>query len=281
MPLTTSEHLLKSAQKGSYAVGAFNAENMEMVKAIVGAAEELHAPVIIQTTPSTIKYGGFDFYYANVRAAAAAASVPVVLHLDHGADFETAARALRTGYTSIMIDGSKLPFESNISLAQDVVKICKPNLVPVEAELGKVGGKEDDTVSNGPQYTEPEDAKVFVEKTGISSLAVAIGTAHGFYKGTPVLDKKRLGRIREVVNIPLVLHGASGLSDQDVADCIRLGICKVNFATELRDAYTKGVRSVLADAAVYDPKKYGAVGMECVKKLVKHKIMVCGCADRA
>lgn len=262
-------------------MGAFNAENMEMVKAIVGAAEELHAPVIIQTTPSTIKYGGFDFYYANVRAAAAAASVPVVLHLDHGADFETAARALRTGYTSIMIDGSKLPFESNISLAQDVVKICKPNLVPVEAELGKVGGKEDDTVSNGPQYTEPEDAKVFVEKTGISSLAVAIGTAHGFYKGTPVLDKKRLGRIREVVNIPLVLHGASGLSDQDVADCIRLGICKVNFATELRDAYTKGVRSVLADAAVYDPKKYGAVGMECVKKLVKHKIMVCGCADRA
>ncbi len=281
MPLTTTEDLLKRAQKGSYAVGAFNAENMEMVKAIAEAADELDAPVIIQTTPSTIRYGGLGFYGANVRAAAELVKIPVALHLDHGADFDMAARALRAGYTSIMIDGSKLPFQDNIALTKSVVKICRPNGIPVEAELGKVGGKEDGAVSGGPQYTDPEDARVFVKETGISSLAVAIGTAHGFYKGTPVLNKKLLKQIRETVDLPLVLHGASGLSDKDVADCIRLGICKVNFATELRDVFTKGVRSVLQDTSVFDPKKYGGAGIERVKELVRHKITVCGCAGKA
>lgn len=277
MPLVTSEEMLKKAQAGGYAVAAFNAENMEMVQAIVLAAESLRSPVIIQTTPSTVRYGGLDFYYANVAAAAARASVPVVLHLDHGSGFELAAQAFRAGYTSVMIDGSRLPFEENIALTSRVSQMCAPAGVPVEAELGRVGGKEDDTVSDGDIYTDPEKAVYFAAHTGVSSLAVAIGTAHGFYAKTPALDYGRLAAIRRVVEVPLVLHGASGLTDEQVKRCVAGGICKVNFATELRAAFTAGVRRVLGDAAVIDPKKYNRAGMDAVGELVRHKILVCGC----
>lgn len=278
MPLVTSKALLQNAQAGHYAVAAFNAENMEMIQAVVSAAEELKAPVIIQTTPSTVRYGGLAYYYANVGAAAREASVPVVLHLDHGSDYDLATRAFRAGYTSIMIDASKLPFEENIALSNKVCEMCSPSGVPVEAELGWVGGKEDDLSSDGDIYTDPEKAAYFAEHTAISSLAVAIGTAHGFYKQTPKLDYERLAEIRKRVSLPLVLHGASGLSDEQVKHCIEGGISKVNFATELRDAFTKGVREVLSgDASVFDPKKYNRAGMEQVKALVQHKIRVCGC----
>lgn len=180
MALTTSEVLLRNAQKDKYAVGAFNVENMEMVQAVVTAAEELRAPVILQTTPSTVRYGGLEYFLANVRTAAEQASVPVVLHLDHGNSFALAMQALRIGYTSIMIDGSHESFEDNIALTRRVTEACAPSGIPVEAELGKVGGKEDDLSADaGAPYTDPEDAREFVERTGISSLAVAIGTAHG------------------------------------------------------------------------------------------------------
>lgn len=283
MPLVTSKELLQKAQQGGYAVGAFNVENMEMVQAVVAAAEELKSPVIMQTTPSTVKYAGLDYYYANVKAAAEKASVPVVIHLDHGNSFDLAMQALRTGYTSIMIDGSHGSFEENIKVSKAVADACRPSGVSVEAELGKVGGKEDnlDGGEDNP-YTDPQEAKEFVEKTGVDSLAVGIGTAHGVYKGKPNLQFDILSQIREVVDIPLVLHGTSGVPDEDVKECIKRGICKVNYATDLRIAFTKGVNEVLGEhPETIDPKKYSAKGREEVKKYVMSKMLVCGSAGRA
>ena len=283
MPLVTSKELLEKAQQGGYAVGAFNVENMEMVQAVVAAAEELKSPVIMQTTPSTVKYAGLDYYYANVKAAAEKASVPVVIHLDHGNSFDLAMQALRTGYTSIMIDGSHDSFEENIKVSKAVADACRPSGVSVEAELGKVGGKEDDLDGGEDNpYTDPQEAKEFVEKTGVDSLAVGIGTAHGVYKGKPNLQFDVLSQIREVVDIPLVLHGTSGVPDEDVKECIKRGICKVNYATDLRIAFTKGVNEVLGEhPETIDPKKYSAKGREEVKKYVMSKMLVCGSAGRA
>lgn len=285
---TTTFEMLSRAKEGGYAVGAFNAENMEMAMAIVAAAEEMRAPVMIQTTPSTVGYAGLDLYYANVRALAERASVPVALHLDHGNSFELAEKAILTGYSSVMIDGSHEPFEENISLTRRVVAVAHPKGIPVEAELGKVGGKEDSLDGGASNaYTDPADAVEFVRRTSVDSLAVAIGTAHGIYKGTPILDVERLKAIRRALedaglSLPLVLHGASGLTDGSVRECIKEGICKVNFATELRIAYTAGVREVLsADAEVFDPKKYGKKAMANVKETVKARINVCGCNGKA
>ena len=282
MAFVTSEEMMRKADKEGYAIGAFNVENMEMVMAVIKACEELNAPAILQTTPSTVKYAGLNMYHANVAAAAKAASVPIALHLDHGNSFELAMQALRIGYTSIMIDGSKLDFEDNIALSKRVADACRPSGIPVEAELGKVGGKEDDMSCDDPGYTDPDDAVRFVNETGVTSLAVAIGTAHGIYKGEPKLDVERLSEIRKVVSIPLVLHGASGVPDEAVRDCIRRGISKVNFATELRIAFSDGIKEYMKnDPDVFDPKKYCAVGMENVTRLVKQKIEVCGSNGKA
>ncbi|WP_334136581.1 class II fructose-bisphosphate aldolase [Muricomes intestini] len=282
MPLVTSEQMLEDARKGGYAVGAFNVENMEMVKAVIGAAQELRAPVMLQTTGSTIKYGSMETYAAIVAAEAKKATVPVCLHLDHGSSFELAVQAIKAGYTSAMIDGSHENFEDNIAVTKKVVDVAKACGIPVEAELGKVGGKEDDTEAEADTNTDPEEAKEFVERTGVSSLAIAIGTAHGFYVGTPVLDKERVSAVKKLVSVPLVLHGGSGLSDEDVRDCIRRGMCKANFATELRAAYTDAVKKLLAEhPETFDPKKLGVVGMEAVKNLVMDRMKVCGCDGKA
>lgn len=283
MPLVTTRELLLDAQANGYAVGAFNVENMEMVQAVAAAAEELRSPVIMQTTPSTVKYAGLDYFYANVRAAAEKASVPIVMHLDHGSSYELAMQAYRTGYTSIMIDGSHGGWEENIAVSKAVADACHPSGIPVEAELGKVGGKEDDLeAGEGNPYTDPDEAARFVELTNVDSLAVAIGTAHGVYKGIPKLDVERLSEIRKAVSIPLVLHGTSGVPDETVQECIRRGICKVNYATDLRIAFTKGVRSVFeADPDIIDPKKYNAAGREQVKQYVMEKIKTCQSNNRA
>lgn len=282
MPLVTSEQMLKDAQKGGYAVGAFNVENMEMVKAVIAAAEELRAPVMLQTTPSTIKYGSLDTYAAIVGAEAKKATVPVCLHLDHGSSFELAVQAMKAGYTSVMIDGSHEDFEHNIAVSKKVADVAAACGIPVEAELGKVGGKEDDLEAETDTNTDPGEAKEFAERTGVTSLAIAIGTAHGFYAGTPVLDKERVSEIKKVVSIPLVLHGASGLSDEDVKECVSRGICKVNFATELRVAYTDAGKKLLKEKPdTFDPKKLGVVGMEAVKNLVMERMKVCGCDGKA
>ena len=282
MALVTTKEMLLDAQKNGYAVGAFNVENMEMVMAVVSAAEETKSPVIMQTTPSTVKYADFDYFYANAKVAAEKASVPVAIHLDHGNSFDLAMKAYRTGYTSIMIDGSHSSFEENIALTKSVVDVCKNGNVPVEAELGKVGGKEDDLDGGDGRYTDPLEAKEFVEKTGVDSLAVAIGTAHGVYKGEPKLDLDRLSEIREVVDIPLVLHGTSGVPDEVVTECVNRGICKVNYATDLRIAFTKGVKKVLEENPdTIDPKKYNSQGREEVKEYVKSKMIVVKSAGQA
>ena len=283
MSLVTTKELLLDAQKNGYAVGAFNVENMEMVQAVVAAAQELKSPVIMQTTPSTVKYADLAYFYANAKVAAEMASVPVVMHLDHGNSFELAMRAYRTGYTSIMIDGSHESYEDNIKVSRAVADACHPGGVPVEAELGKVGGKEDDLDGGeGDPYTDPQEAAEFVKRTGVDSLAVAIGTAHGVYKGEPKLDLDRLSEIRKVVDIPLVLHGTSGVPDETVKECVKRGICKVNYATDLRIAFSKGVKAVMAENPdVFDPKKYNAAGREEVKKYVMQKILVVGSCGKA
>lgn len=282
MSLVTTEEMLINAQKEGYAVGAFNVENMEMVQAVIAAAKELNAPVILQTTPSTIKYASPHSFYANVAAAAREANIDVALHLDHGSDYELAVQTLHAGYTSIMIDGSQKSFEDNVFVSKKVVELCSAVGIPVEAELGKIGGKEDDLDGEGGDvHTNPLQAKEFAERTGVSSLAVAIGTAHGFYKGEPKLDLERLGEIRAMVDIPLVLHGASGVPDEMVKESIKRGICKVNFATELRVAFTKGIKEVLSEnPETYDPKKLGVAGRNYVKQIVMEKIKICGSENR-
>ena len=281
MPLVTSKGMLLDAQKGNYAVGAFNVENMEMVMAVVEAAQEMQSPVILQTTPSTVRYAGFNLYYASVKAVAERATVPVALHLDHGSSFELAVQALREGYTSIMIDGSQLPLDENTGLTRRVVEVCRPCRVPVEAELGCVGGKEDDRSSRNSGLTSPAQAAEFVEKTGIDFLAVAIGTSHGVYKGAPRIRLDLLGEIKKCVPVPLVLHGTSGVEDEVVRSCIQEGICKVNYATDLRIAFSDGIKRILnEDSSVIDPKIYGKMGKELVKRYVQDKIWVCKSSGR-
>lgn len=281
MPLTTTVSMLRKAQEQGFAVGAFNVENIEMAQAIISAAEELRAPVILQTTPSTVRYAGTGMYAAMVAALAQEASVPVAMHLDHGDSFALCAQALRSGYTSVMIDGSKLPLEENIALTYKVSEMCAAVGVPVEGEIGRVGGKEDDLESDGG-YTIPEEAVRFEKESGLFSMAVGVGTAHGFYKEKPQLNKELITTLRGMLQAPMVLHGASGLSDEDVKDCIRRGICKVNFATELRAAYTEGVKAVLAEnPKTFDPKAYGKEARQRVKALVMERMLVCGCDGKA
>ena len=282
MPLVTTEKMLCNAQKNGYAIGAFNVENMEMAQAVIAAAEELQAPVILQTTPSTVNYASLPLYFANIAALAKESCIPIAIHLDHGNSFSLCARALRAGYTSVMIDGSKLPLEENIILTKQVANMCAAAGVPVEGEIGRVGGKEDDTESADMGYTIPEEAVRFEKESGLFSMAVGVGTAHGFYTETPVLNKELISTLRGMLCSPMVLHGASGLSQEDIRDCIRRGICKVNFATELRAAFTQGVKQVLHDHPnVFDPKVYGKVARDSVKELVKTRILICGCAGKA
>ncbi len=279
MALISSREMVLQAQAGGYAVGAFNAENMEMVQAILAAAEEARAPVIIQTTSGTLKYAPPSCFAGLTKGLAQQVSVPVALHLDHGSSYALAEQCAQAGYTSLMIDGSLLAFDENVKLTASVVEMARTT--PVEAELGTVGGKEDGHEASA-QYTVPSQAVEFVERTGIFSLAVAIGTAHGVYKGTPRLDLDRLTEIRQAVSIPLVLHGTSGVPDAQVRECIQRGICKVNYATELRIAFTNAVKEVLcAQQDAYDPKQYLAAGRAAVQQRVVELIRVCGSYAKA
>lgn len=279
MPFVSSGEMLKKAQAGGYAVGAFNAENLEMVQAILAAAEAEKAPVIIQTTPGTLKYAGPECFAGLVSRLAVAAGIPAALHLDHGNSYELAEKCAREGYTSLMIDGSRLPYEENVTLTRRVVAMA--GALPVEAELGTVGGKEDGMEAK-PQYTDPEEAADFVRRTGISSFAVAIGTAHGVYKGEPKLDLDRLSEVRAKVEIPLVLHGTSGVPEDQVRECIRRGICKVNYATDLRIAFTAAVRQAAAEQpGAIDPKKILAPARSAVEKRVRELIRLLGSNGKA
>ncbi len=282
MPLVSTKQMLNDAHARHYAVCAFNAENMEMVQAIISAAQHLKAPVIIQTTPGTLDYADPTIYAAIVKAAAESATIPVAVHLDHGNSFEMAMKAVKAGYTSIMIDGSKKPFDENVAITKQVMDVCRAMGIPVEAELGQVGGKEDTQLCDKPAYADPYEVAEFVRLTNVDSLAVGIGTAHGIYKGAPKIDVERLSQIHAVVDVPLVLHGTSGVPRVVVQDCIRRGICKVNYATDLRIAYTDGVRKFLeSDDKAIDPKKYGQAAKKEVYDCVTDRIRLCGSDGKA
>lgn len=283
MLVTTTEMLL-DAQANHYAVGSFNVENLEFVMAVIRAAEMRRSPVIMQTTPGTIKYASLDYFAAMVRTAAESASVPVALHLDHGDSFDRCVAAIGAGYTSVMIDGSHVPFEDNVALTASVTSMALPLGIPVEAELGKVGGKEDDVLTAEGQspFTDPDEAEEFVARTGCTSLAVGVGTAHGVYKGIPHIEQEILKAIRERVSIPLVLHGTSGVPDGQVAEAISNGICKVNYATELRQAFTRGFMGYMAEnPECFDPKKPAARSMDEIVAVVASHMDNLGSTGRA
>ena len=282
--LVTSEEILSDAYRNKYAVGAFNVENMDMILAVMRAAEETKSPVIMETSTGTLKYAGPEVYFANIKAVAEHSRIPVACHLDHGNTFGIAIRAFRAGYTSIMIDGSKLSFGENISLTKSVTEVCHAGGVPVEAELGRVGGKEDDldNTQEANPFTDPEEAFEFVTRTGCDFLAVAVGTAHGIYKGTPQINFDVLNQIHHAVNIPLVLHGTSGVPDDQVIRAVNMGMCKVNYATDLRIAFTNGIKAYMNEKPEgFDPKKYGAYGIEEVRKYVADRMRVIGSCNRA
>ena len=274
MPLCATTSMFENAIKTQTAIGAFNVENMEMAKAVVDVADELGIYVIIQTTSSTLKYAGPHVFFGMISALSQKSKAQIALHLDHGNSLGLVKAALDVGYTSIMYDGSPLSFAENINNSKEAVALA--GQIPVEGELGSVGGKEDDHEAENA-YTDPAEAQEFVAKTGISSLAIAIGTAHGVYKGEPKLDINRLVEIRKRVGIPLVLHGASGLSRETIRTCIKEGISKVNFATELRIAYSHAVKEYLSsNPEAIDPKAFGRAGYEAVKQTVKEKLEIVG-----
>lgn len=285
MGLVTMREMLQDADKRKYAVGAFNANNMEIVQAIIEAADEEQSPVILQASQGAIKYAGIEYITAMVKTAAKQSKVPVALHLDHGTSFEQIVACVRYGFSSVMIDASKLPLEENIAMVNKVIEVAKKGAgLSVEAELGKIGGTEDDiSVSEREALmTLPEEAVKFVESTDLDALAVAIGTAHGPYKGTPKLDFARLDKINQVVSIPLVLHGASGVPDEAITKAVSLGICKVNIDTQLRQAFVGGVRKILAEKPnEIDPRKVLAPAKEAMKEVVKDKMRLFGCAGKA
>ncbi len=282
--LVTTREMLLEAQEGHYAVGAFNVESLEFVMAVIRAAEERQSPVIMQTTPGTVKFASLDYFAAMCRVAAEEASVPVAIHLDHGDGFDRCIQAMHAGYTSVMIDGSHVPFEDNIALTASVTKVAAPLSIPVEAELGKVGGKEDDgpAVEGENPYTDPDEAEEFVARTGCTSLAVGVGTAHGVYKGTPHIEQGVLKEIRGRLDIPLVLHGTSGVPDDQVAEAIANGICKVNYATELRQAYMRGFMGYMAESPeAFDPKKPAKPGMDEIVAVVASHMDNLGSSHKA
>lgn len=284
MPFVTLREVLQNAQQEGYAVGAFNANNMEIVKAIMEAAVEERSPVILQASQGALRYAGLNYITAMVRAAAEEADVPVVLHLDHGTSFEQTMLCLRYGFSSVMFDGSRYPLEENIARTAKVAEVAHAMGATVEGELGKIGGTEDDISVDEREafFTDPAEAEQFVRETGIDALAVAIGTAHGPYKGEPVLDFERLAAIKKVVPVPLVLHGASGVPAESIRKAIELGVCKINIDTELRQAFVRGVQRVIREHPdEIDPRKILGPAKEAMKAVVKEKMRLFGCAGRA
>ena len=284
MALVPVNDLLKKADREKYAVGAFNANNMEIIQAIVQAAELENSPVIMQASQGAINYAGLEFISQMVKTAANNTHVPVALHLDHGTDFEQVIRCIYSGFSSVMFDGSKLPLEENIAFTKKVLEVARPLGVSVEAELGKIGGTEDDihVSEREAMFTDPDEAITFVRQTGIESLAIAIGTAHGQYQGEPKLDFDRLITIKKAVQIPLVLHGSSGVPDESVKKAISLGICKVNIDTNIREAFVGEMRRVLdLNPTEIDPRKILGPAREATVAIIREKIRVFGSSNKA
>lgn len=305
--LATNRELMSAARKGKYAVGAFNINNMEFLQAITGAAEELGSPAIIALSEGAIKYAGFKNIVAMVRLTAEQKTVPISLHLDHGKDMELIARCIEGGFTSVMIDGSALPLEENIAVTAKVVHMARPKGVSVEGELGKLAGIEDNVsvAERDAMLTDPAQAEEFVKRTGVDALAIAVGTSHGAYKfkGEANLALDRISEIGSRVDALLVLHGASGVKQENVAlankfgaaikgakgvpdaaivEAIGRGICKVNIDTDMRIAFTAYVRKALAEKPEeIDPRKILGPGRDAIVQVVSEKMKLFGSAGKA
>ena len=304
--LVTNKDLMIPARKNGYAIGAFNVQNLESMSAVAEAAAEEKSPVIMQITPSVIKYAGLAYISNLVKTAAELASVPIAMHLDHGEDFETAVKCVNAGFSSVMIDGSFLSFDENVAVTKRVVAVAHPKGVSVEAELGKLAGVEERSVAEKDAIlTDPETAVEFVEKTGVDTLAVAIGTSHGAYKfkSEAKLDLERLKVISEKISIPLVLHGASsvpqeivekankygaeltgakGIPESEIKKAILLGIAKINIDTDLRLAFTAAVREALTNSPKnFDPRKILGPARDAMKEVAKGKMRLFGSAEKA
>lgn len=279
MYLVSGKNILLKAQRLAYAVPAFNIHNLETMQVVVETAAELRSPLILAGTPSTFSYAETGNVIAIALNLAKEWNLPLALHLDHHEDLIDITHKVQAGIRSVMIDGSHLPFEENVALVKRVVALSHRYDASVEAELGRLGGIEDDLMVDAKDalYTNPEQARDFVTQTGIDSLAVAIGTAHGLYTAEPKLDFDRLAAIRNSVDIPLVLHGASGLPDCDIRQAISLGICKVNVATELKIAFSDALKNYLIDnPGANDPRHYMKPAKAAMKAIVRKVIQVCG-----
>ncbi|OCG37800.1 MULTISPECIES: tagatose bisphosphate family class II aldolase [unclassified Gilliamella] len=283
MTIISSNNMLKKAQTEHYAVPAFNIHNLETMQVVVETATELQSPVILAGTPGTYSYAETENILAIANALSKKHNIPLAVHLDHHEEYNDITSKINVGVRSVMIDGSHFPYEENIAIVKQVVEYAHRYDVSVEAELGRLGGVEDDLIVNDKDalYTNPKQALDFIEKTGIDSLAIAIGTAHGLYKSEPKLDFDRLSEIRSMVDIPLVLHGASGVPEKDVRECIKRGICKVNVATELKIAFSDALKQYFIEHPdANDPRHYMKPAKAAMKDIVKKIITTCGCAGK-
>ncbi len=311
MPLVTTKEMFKKAYEGGYAIGAFNVNNMEIIQGIVGAAKKLNAPVILQVSKGARAYANHKYLVKLVEAAVEETGLPIALHLDHGPDFETCKSCIDGGFTSVMIDGSSLPYEENVAVTKKVVEYAHAHGVVVEGELGTLAGVEDDVVveAGNESYTKPEQVEDFVTRTGVDSLAIAIGTSHGAYKFKPGQKPQLRFDILEEVSkrlpgFPIVLHGASSVMPEyvkminenggDMPDAIgipedmlrqaaTMAVCKINVDSDLRLAMTASVRKYLNEnPSHFDPRQYLKPARQAIEDVVSHKIeTVLGCADKA
>ncbi|EBA1889605.1 TPA: tagatose-bisphosphate aldolase subunit KbaY [Salmonella enterica subsp. houtenae serovar [1],40:z4,z23:-] len=283
MSIISTKYLLRDAQAKGYAVPAFNIHNAETIQAILEVCSEMKSPVILAGTPGTFKHIALEEIYALCNAYSGSFGIPLALHLDHHESLDDIRHKVNAGVRSAMIDGSHFPFEENVKLVKSVVDFCHSRDCSVEAELGRLGGVEDDMSVDAENafLTDPQEARRFVELTGVDSLAVAIGTAHGLYTKKPQIDFQRLAEIREVVDIPLVLHGASDVPDEYVRRTIELGVCKVNVATELKIAFVTAVKKWFTENPEgNDPRYYMRVGMDAMKEVVRSKITICNSYEK-
>ncbi|AOG60443.1 tagatose 1,6-diphosphate aldolase GatY/KbaY [Spiroplasma helicoides] len=276
MKASLKEELIK-ARNGKYAVPAFNFDNLEMMKGIIEAAEEEKSPVILMVTESAAKYMGLDYVFSFAMTATQNASVPVVLHWDHGFDIELIKRAIDAGFSSVMLDSSLKPFEENVKETLEIVNYARSKGVDVESEIGHVGGKEDDRNSASNGYTDVNEALEFEKQTQIDALAIAIGTSHGLFKGEIKLQFDLLKELNEKIKTPLVLHGSSQVPLEDLQKAISLGITKINIGTDLKIACAQGIKDWFEkNTNGYDARKYGRKGVEYVKLVAKKKIQAFG-----
>ncbi len=286
-PFKTTKELEEYARAEKFGLGAFNTNNLEITKSIVAALKEENSPAIIAVSPSAMKYAGAEYISNMVKVAAEIEGIEVALHLDHGTTIEDCQTAIDNGFSSVMFDGSKHPLEENIELTKKVVDIAGPLGVSVEGELGRIFGTEDQIVVNEREasFTDPKEAVELVEKTGMDSLAVSIGNAHGFYKGKPELDFDRLAEIADATKdtgVLLVLHGASGIPDEDIRTAIDIGVSKINIDTEIRNAFKQGVtKFVEENPDVIDPRKILKPASDNMTAIVKRKIKLFGSNEKA